>query len=371
MAMSTKIPPISHQLQRGRLIPRIVTDFNENDVFMGNYSLVPTEFHHNECFRELLFARRKDFLRASSRRSKHRVCKAIIKTVHDRGGRFLELMMAADNNGNWRIEDTAAILNKKIRHFMRDVGPDTRKKRILRRMEVTTTKSSTNNTSDASTSSNMSSSSGNDSDRSVATQLSCSALASHNKNIMNNNKKIDKASSSPAQAAFHEEQVTLDQVPPSLMSLDSQSSTSSEEDGSNNLADFAQGLVSGANDDHQVLTMLLGRARVQEPPPPPQPPQGYPRAPPRPAYMPLPGYETRSPPPPPPPPPQQATAQPNVLLGQLLSVLGSQQPDLQTLVELQQVHPHFASNHRNAAAMMALSSLLSGSMGRWLCSHTR
>ena len=120
--------------QKGRLIPRVVSEFNKNDVFMGSYSL-PAEYEGNASFRQLLLHRRKDYLFAASRRAKHRITKEIVKAIHERGGRFLEMVTPDKGEAAWKIVDAATVLNQKVRQFMRDVGPETRKKRIMRRME--------------------------------------------------------------------------------------------------------------------------------------------------------------------------------------------------------------------------------------------
>ena len=177
----------STQKKSGRLIPRVVSEFNKNDVFMGLYSLAESKagaqltesrsnqpgkgatddndtlnnvtssnslavscdntYEGNTRFRKLLVDRRQDYLQATSRRAKGRILKEIIKTIHDRGGRFLELVTTKasqqtqiknnkSKNEVWKLVDTATVLHQKIKMFLREVGPVTKKRLIMQRMEA-------------------------------------------------------------------------------------------------------------------------------------------------------------------------------------------------------------------------------------------
>mmetsp|Transcript_4988 Transcript_4988/g.9486 ORF Transcript_4988/g.9486 Transcript_4988/m.9486 type:complete len:281 (+) Transcript_4988:2-844(+) len=93
-------------------------------------------------FRQLVLERRAEYAEADKRKDKHRIAREIIQTVRSRGGRFLQRVTNDSGSESlvrpregiaWKLVDDSPALFVKVKQLMRDVGPEAKERRNVRR----------------------------------------------------------------------------------------------------------------------------------------------------------------------------------------------------------------------------------------------
>jgi hypothetical protein len=118
-----------------------VMEVGENDVLMGR-GAPSTEFEGNMRFRQLVLERRDEYMNVDKRKEKHRIAKEIINTVKGRKGRFLQRTSSGPDADSlvrprqgvaWKVVEDSPSLFVKVKQLMRDVGPEAKERRHVRR----------------------------------------------------------------------------------------------------------------------------------------------------------------------------------------------------------------------------------------------
>lgn len=123
----------------------LITELNPFDVLMGR-GAPHADYTGNTRLRDIVRDRRLEYVAARQHKEKNRIAGEIIGAVHEACGRFLnkiddraelEALEAELPKGKgvvWRVVQDYSVLLAKVKQLLRDLGPEAREKRSIRRV---------------------------------------------------------------------------------------------------------------------------------------------------------------------------------------------------------------------------------------------